>query len=79
MSMSPDRQVTLCFKNGGETRVYASRSHAKLIESVFRSHIGGTSKSRFLESTLAEGSMVVDMAELVAVVNCENSEKQARE
>lgn len=73
--MSPDRQVTLCFKNGGETTVFASRSHAKLMESVFRSHIGGTSKSRFLESTLAQGSMVVDMDELIGVVNCENSAK----
>jgi hypothetical protein len=73
--MSPDRKVTLCFKNGGQTDIFASRSHAKLMESVFRSHLGGTSKSRWLESTLAEGSMVVDMNDLCAVVNCENPDK----
>ncbi|AML53276.1 hypothetical protein RC74_20255 [Falsihalocynthiibacter arcticus] len=73
--MSQDRLVTLCFKKGGETKVFASRSHAKLMESIFRSHLGGTSKSRWLESTLSDGSMVVDMNELSAVVNCEYTEK----
>ena len=70
--MSPDRLVTLCFKNGGQMEVLASRSHAKLMESIFRSRIGGTSKSRWLETTLAHGSMVVDMDDLSAVINCEN-------
>lgn len=73
MTMSPDRIVTLCFKTGGTTQFFASRSHAKLMESVFRSHLGGTSKSRWLESTLADGSMVVDMESLCAVINRENA------
>ncbi|WP_380058341.1 hypothetical protein ACFE33_06730 [Falsihalocynthiibacter sp. SS001] len=71
MTMDPERTVTLCFKSGGSVQVQACRSHAKLMESVYRSHLGGTAKSRWLETSLADGSMVVDMNELSAVVNRE--------
>ncbi len=75
MPLPPERVVNLVFKNGVNLQAKASREHAKLLESVFKSHLSGKAKSHLTEVTLANGSMVLDMNELSGILNLQNPER----